>query len=150
MVTTKHDLAAVLPDCGTTVDVSIGNQTPMTVTCRRVTGHAGQHRGQTLDSDDNPIPYSWSNHAQDGRINRGVMFIVALVGLFLWGFAHGSRTPNGAWIAAVAVVGAVVLLLATGIKSYRRRERRRADEGTRLSKGMKQDTSGAHYLDGAN
>jgi hypothetical protein len=85
----------------------------------------------------------------DGRINHAVAFIVAAVGLFLWGFSHGSRTPNGAWVAAVAIVGAVVVVLATGIGGYRRRERRDAARTAKVEKRLKQDTSGAHYLDGA-
>jgi multisubunit Na+/H+ antiporter MnhB subunit len=83
----------------------------------------------------------------DGRINVAVAIVVAGVGLFLWGFAHGSRTPDGAWVAAVAIVGAVVLLLATGVTSYRRRERENAAYTKRMEKGMKQDTSGAHHQD---
>lgn len=89
------------------------------------------------------------NRGDDGRATTGLMFIVACVGLFLWGFAHGSRTPNGAWIAAVAIVGAVVVLLATGITRNRRGERAAAARGEKNSKALKQDTSGAHYLDGA-
>ncbi len=84
-----------------------------------------------------------------GGINVGVALIVGFVGLFLWGFAHGSRTPDGAWVAAVAVVGAVVLLLATGVTNYRRRERRDAAYTADVEGRLKQDTSGAHYLDGA-
>ena len=135
--------------CGVTTDASIGNQVPMTVRCWLEAGHDGQHRGQTLDSDDNPIPYTWSDHAQGGAINIGVAIIVAAAGLFLWGFAHPSRTPNGAWLAAVAIVGAVVLVLATGITNYRRRERRDAERTADVVPRLKQDTSGEHYWDGA-
>lgn len=85
---------------------------------------------------------------EQGRVNVAVAVIVAAVGLFLWGFAHGSRTPNGAWVAAVAVVGAVVLVLATGIAGYRRREHRAADRGTAASRSLHQDTSGEHIFDG--
>ena len=84
-----------------------------------------------------------------GGINVAVAVIVAGVGLFLWGFAHGSRTPNGAWVAAVAVVGAVVVVLATGIAGYRRRERRDKAYTDDVLLRLKQDTSGEHYLDGA-
>lgn len=87
---------------------------------------------------------------QTGGINIALAIVIAAVGLFLWGFAHGSRTPNGAWVAAVAVIGAVVLLLATGITRYRRREHTDKARTGRMEKRLKQDTSGAHYLDGAN
>lgn len=84
-----------------------------------------------------------------GAVNVGVAFIVAAVGLFVWGFAHGSRTPNGAWIAGVAVVGAVVAVLATGATKYRRRERRDAAYTASVESRLQQDTSGEHYWDGA-
>ena len=84
-----------------------------------------------------------------GGINVAVAIIVAGVGLFLWGFAHGSRTPNGAWIAAVAIVGAFVLVLATGITNYVRREHRDAARTKAMEGRLKQDTSGEHYWDGA-
>jgi len=87
--------------------------------------------------------------SEGGGVNVGVAIIVAMVGLFLWGFAHGSRTPNGAWVAAVAIVGAVVLVLATGITGYRRRERRDAERTADVVPRLKQDTSGEHYWDGA-
>ena len=92
-----------------------------------------------------------AHHVPDdaGGINIWVAVIVAGVGLFLWGFAHGSRTPNGAWVAAVAVVGAVVVVLATGIAGYRRRERRDKAYTDDVVLRLKQDTSGEHYLDGA-
>lgn len=86
---------------------------------------------------------------QTGAINVGIAFIVGCVGLFLWGFTHSSRTPNGAWVAAVAIVGAIVLILATGITTHRRREREAAAATEATVKRLKQDTSGAHYLDGA-
>ena len=84
-----------------------------------------------------------------GAINVGVAIIIAAVGLFLWGFSHGSRTPNGAWVAAVAIVGAVVLVLATGITGYRRRERRDIERTADVVPRLRQDTSGEHYWDGA-
>ena len=47
--------------CGAETNVHIGNQTPMTVSCWLEPDHPGRHRGQTLDSDDNPIPHYWSD-----------------------------------------------------------------------------------------
>lgn len=47
--------------CSASRDVQIGNQTPMTVSCMRDPGHEGQHKGITLDSDDNAITYTWSD-----------------------------------------------------------------------------------------
>lgn len=84
---------------------------------------------------------------QRGGIKVGVAIIVAGVGLFLWGFSHGSRSPNGAWIAAVAIVGAVVLVLATGIVGYRRRERRDKEYTEDVLPRLRQDTSGDHIWD---
>jgi hypothetical protein len=82
-----------------------------------------------------------------GGVNVVVAFVVGFVGLFLWGFAHGSRTPNGAWIAGVAIVGAFVLVLATGIAGYRRRERRDKARTDDVVPRLQQDTSGQHYWD---
>ena len=133
--------------CGVTTEASIGNQVPMTVRCWLEAGHDGQHRGQTLDSDDNPIPYTWGDHAQGGAINVGVAIIVGFVGLFLLAFTRGSRTPDGRWVALVAIVGAVVLVLSTGIAGYRRRERRDVERTADVVPRLKQDTSGDHYWD---
>lgn len=82
-----------------------------------------------------------------GGINVAVAIIVGFVGLFLWGFAHESRTPNGAWVAGVAMVGAVVLVLATGIAGYVRSERRNKARTDAIVPRLKQDTSGDHYGD---
>ena len=83
-----------------------------------------------------------------GAINVGVAIIVGFVGLFLLAFARGSRTPDGRWIALVALVGAVVLVLTTGIATYRRRERRDVERTADVVPRLRQDTSGDHYFDG--
>lgn len=87
-------------------------------------------------------------HGDAGRINAALAIIVAGVGLFLWGWSHSNSRPDGAWIAAVAVIGAVVLLLATGAVTYRRRERADAAYTAEMEKRLNQDTTGDHYLDG--
>lgn len=83
----------------------------------------------------------------EGGMSVGLAFIVACVGLFLWGFTHGSDRPDGAWLLAVAIVGAVVLLLATGIVTYRRRERADAAYTAEMEKRLKQDMTGDHIWD---
>ncbi len=91
-----------------------------------------------------------------GGINVGIAFIVCAVGLFLFAFSHTASTPSGGWapdgrwVAGLAIVGAVVVFLATGITVNRRRERAAAARGEKASKDLKQDTSGDHYLDGMN
>lgn len=80
----------------------------------------------------------------------GVAVPIAGVGLFLYGWANSSRTPDGHTLLAVAVVGLVVLLFATGILRYRRRERDGAARTAAMEKRMQQSTSTDHYLDGAS
>jgi hypothetical protein len=82
-----------------------------------------------------------------GGINVGVALIVGFVGLFLWGWSHANSRPDGAWIAGVAIVGAFVLVLATGITGYVRRERRDKARTDDVVPRMQQDTSGQHYWD---
>ena len=82
-----------------------------------------------------------------GGVNVGVAIIVGFAGLFLLAFTRGSRTPDGRWIALVAIVGAVVLVLTTGIVGYRRRERRDVERTADVVPRLKQDTSGDHIWD---
>lgn len=51
---------AAVERCGVERGVQIGNQSAMDVTCHREKGHEGEHRGITLDSDDNAITYRWT------------------------------------------------------------------------------------------
>jgi hypothetical protein len=82
-------------------------------------------------------------------VKRGLVLIAVGLGLFVWGWTHGSRTPNGAWLLAVAIVGTTVLIFATFGVRYRRGERRDAAYTKRMEAGMRQDTTGDHIWDGA-
>ena len=84
-----------------------------------------------------------------GEIRARLVIVVGGLGLFGWGWSHGSRTPDGRWILAVAILGAVVLLFATGAVKYRRRERSDAARTKRIEDRLEQNTSTDHYLDGA-
>jgi hypothetical protein len=84
------------------------------------------------------------------RMPIGVAVPIAGVGLFLYGWTNSSRTPDGRTLLAVALVGLVVLLFATGIVRYRRREREDAARTADLEKRLQQSTSTDHYLDGAS
>jgi len=85
-----------------------------------------------------------------GSVRRALIIVVAGLGLFAWGWSHGSRTPDGRWLAAVAILGLVVLLFATGAVKYRRREAADAARTKRIEDRLQQNTSTDHYLDGAS
>lgn len=87
--------------------------------------------------------------AESGSIRLGLAFIVTLVGLFFWGWTHSSSTPNGATLLAIAILGTAVLIVSLGISSWRRADRKASAYTKRLEPGIRQDTSGAHYEDGA-
>jgi hypothetical protein len=50
--------------CAATVQVQAGDQTPMDVTCWRLTGHEGKHCANTLDESGKVTPnrHEWSDH----------------------------------------------------------------------------------------
>lgn len=87
--------------------------------------------------------------ADAGSIRTGLAFIVTLVGLFFWGWTHSSRSPNGATLLAIAILGTAVLLVSLGISIWRRADHQAAAYTERIQPGIRQDTSGEHYQDGA-
>lgn len=84
---------------------------------------------------------------EHGGLSPRAAIVIAGIGLFVWGWSHGSRTPDGRWLVAVAIVGVTLLVLFTFGWRYRRRERLDAAYTKRMESGLQQDTSGDHIWD---
>lgn len=86
---------------------------------------------------------------EHGGIGTALTFLVTLTGLFLWGWTHSSRSPNGATLLAVAILGIAVLVPTVFIRWWREVDRRSARYTATMQPRIEQDTSGEHYQDGA-
>lgn len=102
--------------------------------------------------------HSWHKHAlhldacpmyEQGGLGLGIAFIITLIGLFLFGLLQSGRHPDMRLVGSAAIVGALVLFVGVWVSSYRKHERESASSTTTTTKGLQQDTSGAHYQDGA-
>jgi hypothetical protein len=82
-----------------------------------------------------------------GSIRIALTFIITLAGLFLWGWTHSSRSPNGATLLAVAVLGVLILVPAVFIRWWRELDRRSARYTKAMQPRVQQDTSGDHIWD---
>lgn len=92
---------------------------------------------------------STGGRPEHGAIRALIPVALTGLGLFGWGFSNGARTPDGRFVAAIAILGLMVLLFSTGIVRYRRRERVDAARTKKLEKGLRQDMTGVHIWDGA-
>lgn len=82
-----------------------------------------------------------------GRIHPGVLFPLAGIGAFAWGWTHSSSSPNGATLLVVLIIGATLLILAVFVAWYRRAEREGAAYTADVESRTQSDTSGAHIWD---
>lgn len=85
---------------------------------------------------------------QQGGVTRGMALIVACVGLFLWGFHHGTTAPDGKWLLAVLILAAVLALFVVAGRRYRQRERADAKRTEDLEGRLKQYEGSDRYQDG--
>lgn len=86
---------------------------------------------------------------QQGGATTGMALIVGCVGLFLWGFSHGSTRPDGKWLLSVLIVGGALAGFVYAGRRYRANERTAAEYTAEMEDRLQQDTTGAHLLDGA-
>lgn len=113
----------------------------MAMAARLLLKHEQEHRHAVI------MNISTGGRPEQGAISKSLVIVMSGLGLFGWGFSHGSRTPDGRWIAAVAIVGLAVLLLSTGVVRYRRRERLDAEQTKEIESRLQGDTTGAHIWD---
>lgn len=61
-----------------------------------------------------------STQSEQGGAKVGPLAIFAsFVGLFLWGWTHSSRTPNGAWLLAVIVAAIGIRVIVAEVRHAR-------------------------------
>ncbi|MEV6413887.1 hypothetical protein [Kribbella sp. NPDC051718] len=93
----------------------------------------------------------WVAHVERderGGINAGIALIVGCVGLFLFGFTHPSRVPDGHWLLGMLIVGLVVMALVAFGRSYRRTERASAIYTEKVEGRTQQHQGSDHHQDG--
>lgn len=86
---------------------------------------------------------------QKGSVHRGLVVVVAGLGLAGWGWAHGSSAPDGRWLLAVVIVAAGLALIVVAGRRYVQHDRADAAYTKDIEKRVRQDRTGAHYQDGA-
>lgn len=90
----------------------------------------------------------WRPPSELGGIGRGIVFVVAGIGLFLVGLLHAGHHPDMRVVGACAIVGVVVLLLGTGFGRYRRHDQADKASTEKIEGRILPSTSTDHFLDG--
>lgn len=90
----------------------------------------------------------WRPPSELGSLGRGIAFVVAGIGLFLFGLLQAGHHPDMRVVAAAGIAGTVLLLLGTGFGRYRRHNQADAARTAKIEERIVPSTSTDHYLDG--
>lgn len=82
-----------------------------------------------------------------GGIRLGVLLLVGCLGAAVFGWTHGSSSPNGATLAAVLIIAGALAGPTLFIRWWREVDRRSAAYTEDVESRTQQDTTGDHIWD---